>query len=103
MFPYVTSPGKKPKETALSQVKSQAAELRGQSHLSSLLTTALSERNPIPGLNKRKMEAILPTGCSPKDYQFPQSSDFKKGRLGSPANPWPPDDTPLASTDWTLS
>lgn len=32
-FPYVTSPGKKPKETALSQVKSQAAELRGQSYL----------------------------------------------------------------------
>lgn len=62
MFPYVTNPGKKPTETFLSQVKSQGAELRGQSHLSSLLATALPERTPIPGLNKRQMEAILLTG-----------------------------------------
>lgn len=89
MFPYVTSPGKKPTETFLSQVKSQGAELRGQSHLSSLLATALPERTPIPGLNKRQMEAILPTGWSPKDYQFPQSSDFKKEVWGAGAQPIP--------------
>lgn len=89
MFPYVTSPGKKPTETFLSQVKSQGASSVASHILAVSWRLPCQKKTPIPGLNKRQMEAILPTGWSPKDYQFPQSSDFKKEDWGAGAQPIP--------------
>lgn len=59
-------------------------ETHGNSSVASLLATALPERTSIPGLNKRQVEALLPTGWSPKGYQFPQSSEFQR-KTGEPS------------------